>query len=106
MGEGTPAGGGGPAGAAVEIVVRVTLADIHAAAADPRGGPVAAALARLGYADVGVGVREVLLRPPGGARLHAELPPAAVAVVDDADAGRAVRPVAFRLRARAVAHRS
>ncbi|MCC7368849.1 MAG: hypothetical protein IT306_10525 [Chloroflexi bacterium] len=93
---------GGPADAAVEIVVRVTLADIAAAAADPRGGPLAAALARLGYADVGVGVREVLLRPAGGPWLSAVLPPSAAALVDDADAGRAVRPVAFRLRARAV----
>jgi hypothetical protein len=90
MGEAAPAGGGGPAGAAAE----------------PRGRPLAAALARLGYADVGVGVREVLLRTGGGARLHAALPPAAVALVDDADAGRTVRPVAFRLRARAVADRS
>ena len=39
---------------AVVIVVRVTPADIAAAAADRRGGPLAAALARLGYADVGV----------------------------------------------------
>jgi hypothetical protein len=91
---------------AVEIIVRVTRADIAAAAADPRGGPLAAALARLGYADVGVGVREVVLRTCGGAWLQAALPPSAVALVDDADAGRTVRPVAFRLRARAVAHRS
>ena len=103
MGEAAPAGGGGPAVAAVDIVVRVTLGDIRAAAADPRGGPPAAALARLGDAGVGVGVREVLPRPPGGARLHAAVPPAAVALIDDAAAGRAVRPVAFRLRARAVA---
>ena len=88
---------------AVVIVVRVTPADIAAAAADRRGGPLAAALARLGYADVGVGVREVLLRPPGGPWLHAPLPSSAAALVDDADAGRAVRPAAFRLRARAVA---
>ena len=90
---------------AVEIVVRVTRADIAAAAADRRGGPLAAALARLGYAEVGVGAREVLLRPPGGTWLHAPLPASAAALVDAADAGRPVRPVAFRLRARAVAHR-
>ena len=90
---------------AVEIVVRVTRADIAAAAADPRGGPLAPALARLGYANIGVGAREVLLRSPGGAWLHAVLPSSAIALVDDADAGQPVRPVAFRLRARAVAHR-
>jgi hypothetical protein len=103
MREAARSNSGGPADAAVEIVVRVTLADIAAAAADPRGGPLAAALARLGYADVGVGVREVLLRPRGGPWLCAALPRSAAALVDDADAGRAVRPVAFRLRARAVA---
>ena len=102
MGEAAPAGGGGPAGAAGDIVVRVTLADIRAAAADPRGGPLAAALTRLGYADVGVGVGGVLPRLPGGAWLHAVLPPSAMALVDDADAGRPVRPVG-RHRARAVA---
>ena len=85
MGEAAPAGGAGPAGAAVDIVVRVPLGDVRAA-------------------DVGVGVHEILLRPPGGALLHAELPPVAVALIDDADAGRAVRPVAFRPRARAGAH--
>jgi len=94
---------GGPVCAAVEMVVRVTPADI-AAAADPRGGPPAAALARLGDADVGVGVREVLPRPRGGPWLSAVLPRSAAALVDDADAGRAVRPVACRLRARAGAH--
>ncbi len=89
---------------AVEIVVRVTRADIAAAAADHRGGPLAAALARLGYAEVGVGVREVLLRPPGGSWLHAPLPASAAALVGAADAGRPVGPVAFRLRAHAVAY--
>jgi hypothetical protein len=90
---------------AVVIVVRVTPADIAAAAADHRGGPLAAALARLGYADVGVGTREVLLRPPNGAWLHAPLPASAAALVEAADAGRPVRPVTFRLEARAVAGR-
>ena len=103
MGEAAPTSLGGPVCAAVEMVVWVTPADIAAAAADPRGGPPAAALARLGHADVGVGVRVVPPRPRGGPRLSAVLPRSAAALVDDPDAGRAARPVAFRLRARAVA---
>ena len=84
---------------AVVIVVRVTPADIAAAAADRRGGPLAAALARLGYADVGVGTREVLLRRPDGTWLYAALPGPAAALVAAADADQPVRPLRFDLPA-------
>ena len=87
---------------AVVIDVQVTPADIVAGRADRHGGPLAPALARLGYADVGVGTGEVLLRRPGGGWLYAALPGPAAALVAAADADQPVRPLRFDLWARAL----